>query len=67
MDGHRVYNVMQRVRQIFVPCSKLGNTAQNASVARRMETTDSTYDTSERPRRVIVPCRGKTTATTEIA
>ena len=66
-DGHHVYDVMQRVRQIFVPYDKLGNTAQNDSVARKMETTYSTYDTSERFTRVIVPCRGDTTATTEIA
>ena len=67
MDGHRVYNIMQRVTQFFFPYDKLENTAQDDSVARRKETSYSTCDTSERPPRVIVPCRGKTAATTEIA
>ena len=30
-NGHRVYDVMQRVRQIFVPYDKLRNTARDDS------------------------------------
>ncbi|XP_028414630.1 uncharacterized protein LOC114537738 [Dendronephthya gigantea] len=65
-DGHHVYDGMQRVRQIFVPYDKLGNTAQEDS-AKRMETNYSTYDTPERPPVVIAQCQGKTSSTTEIA
>ena len=56
VDGHHVYDVMQRVRQIFVPYDKLGNTAQDDS-AKRIKTSDSTYDTPERPPGVIVQCQ----------
>ena len=66
-DGHRIYDVMQRVRRTFVPYDKLGNTAQDDSVGKRMETSYSTYDTPERPPGVIVPYRGKTSLPTEIA
>ena len=66
-DGHRVYDVMQRVRQIFVPYDKLGNTAQDDSARRRVETSDSTYDTTERPPAVIVQCQGGTVPTKEFA
>ena len=55
-DGHHVYDVVQRVRQIFVPYDKLGNTAQDDS-AKRIKTSDSTYDTPERPLGVIVQCQ----------
>ena len=58
---------MQRVRQIFIPYDRLGNTAQDDSAGRRMETSDSTYDTPERPPAVIVQCEGETVPTTEIA
>ncbi|XP_028397378.1 uncharacterized protein LOC114521159 [Dendronephthya gigantea] len=52
-DGHHVYDVIQRDRQVFVPYDKLGNTPQVDSARRRMETSDSTYDTAERPLVVI--------------
>ena len=64
-DGHHVYDVMQRVRQIFVPYHKLGNTAQDDSSRTRVETSDSTYDTTERFPGVIV--QGETAPTTEMA
>ncbi|XP_028399018.1 uncharacterized protein LOC114522514 [Dendronephthya gigantea] len=51
-EGHHVYDVTQRVRQVFIPYDKLGNTAQDDS-AKTMETSDSTYDTPERPPVVI--------------
>ena len=44
-DGHHVYDVMQRVKQIFVPYDMLRNTAQEDLGEGRMETSDSTYDT----------------------
>ena len=66
-EGHRVYDVMQRVKQIFVPYDMLGNTAQEDSAERRMETSDTIYETSERPPAVIVQCQGKTAPTKEIA
>ena len=66
-NGHHVYDVMQRVRQIIVPYDKLGNTAQDDLDRRRMETSDSIYDTLERPSGFIVPCRGDTASATEIA
>ena len=53
-NGHNVYDVMQRVRQSFDSYDKLGNTAQDDSSRKRMETSDSTYDTTERPSGVIV-------------
>ena len=66
-NGYHVYDVMQRVKQIFVPCDKLGNTAQNDLDGRRVEASDSTYDTAERPPVVIVQFQGETAPTTEIA
>ena len=66
-DAHRVYDVMQRVRQIFVPYDKLGNAAQDDLEGRRVETSDSTYDTTERSPVVIVPCEKLPAPKTEIA
>ncbi|XP_028399009.1 uncharacterized protein LOC114522509 isoform X2 [Dendronephthya gigantea] len=50
--GRHVYDVTQHVRQVFIPYDKLGNTTQDDS-SKRMETSDSTYDTPERPPVVI--------------
>ncbi|XP_028399006.1 uncharacterized protein LOC114522508 isoform X2 [Dendronephthya gigantea] len=61
-EGHHVYDVTQRVRQVFIPYEKLGNTAQVDSAGRRMES-DLTYDTPERPPGVILPCPDQTTTT----
>ena len=65
-NGHHVYDVMQRVKQIFVPYDKLELTALDDSGGRRMETSDSTYDTPQRPAAVILPCADEI-STTEIA
>ena len=66
-NGHHAYDVIQRVKQIFVPYDKLGNAARGDSARRRMETSDSAYDTAERPPVVIVQCQGETVPTAEIA
>ena len=66
-NGHHVYDVMQRVRQIFVPYDKLRNTAQEDLDRRKVETNDLNYDTTERPPVVIVLSEKLTAPKTEIA
>ena len=66
-NGHHVYDVMQRVKQIFVPYDKLANIAQDDSPERRMETSDLAYDTPERPPVMIAQCQEETAPMTETA
>ena len=53
-DGHPAYDVMQRVKQNFVPYDKLENTVRDDLARRRLESSDPTYDAPERPPVAIV-------------
>ena len=54
--GRHLYNVMQRVRHVFIPYSKLSRETPVDSTESRVETSD-TYDTTERPQGATLPVR----------
>jgi hypothetical protein len=62
--GRHVYDVMQRVRQVFVPYNKLGNLQQGDSAGSGVER-NNTYSTLERPAAVILPTESENASTTE--
>ncbi|CAB4014749.1 coadhesin-like isoform X2, partial [Paramuricea clavata] len=53
--GRHVYDVMQRVRHVFVPYNKLGNLLQGDLVGSGVGRSNNTYRTMERPAAVILP------------
>ena len=55
--GRHLYNVMQRVRHVFIPYSKLSCKPPVNSNESGRETNDDTYDTTERHQGVILPVR----------
>ena len=62
--GRHVYDVMQRVRHVFVPCDKLGNLPQGDAAGSGVERND-TYSTMERPAAVILPTESENASTSE--
>ena len=62
--GRHVYDVMQRVRHVFVPYNKLGNLQQGDSAGSGVERND-TYSTMERPAAVILPTGSENASTSE--
>ena len=62
--GRHVYDVMQRVRHVFVPYNKLGNLQQGDSAGSGVERIN-TYSTMERPAAVILPTESENASTSE--
>ncbi|CAB3998077.1 Hypothetical predicted protein [Paramuricea clavata] len=62
--GRHVYDVMQRVRHVFVPYDKLSNLQQGDSAGSGVER-NNTYSTMERPAAVILPTESENASTTE--
>ena len=62
--GRHVYDVMQRVRHVFVPYNKLGNLPQGDSVGSGVER-NNTYSTMERPAAVILPTESENASASE--
>jgi hypothetical protein len=62
--GRHVYDVMQRVRHVFVPYNKLGNLQQGDSAGSEVER-NNTYNTMERPAAVILPTGRENASTSE--
>jgi hypothetical protein len=62
--GRHVYDVMQRVRHVFVPYNKLGNLQQGDSAGSEVER-NNTYSTMERPAAVILPTESENASTSE--
>ena len=62
--GRHVYDVMQRVRHVFVPYNKLGNLPQGDSAGSGVER-NNTYSTMERPAAVILPTESENATTSE--
>ncbi len=63
--GRHIYDVMQRVRHVFVPYNKLGNLREGDSAESGVVRSKKTYDTMERPAGVILPTRSENASTTE--
>jgi hypothetical protein len=63
--GHHVYDVMQRVRHVFVPYNKLGNLRQGDLVGSGVGRSNNTYSTMKRPAAVILPTESENESTTE--
>ena len=62
--GRHVYDVMQRVRHVFVPYHKLGNPPQGDSAGSGVER-NNTYSTMKRPAAVILPTESENASTSE--
>jgi hypothetical protein len=62
--GRHVYDVMQRVRHVFVPYDKLGNLPQGDAAGSGVER-NNTYSTMKRPALVILPTESENASTTE--
>ena len=63
--GRHVYDVVQRVRHVFVPYHKLGNLQQGDSSGSGVERINNTYSTMERPAAVILPTGSENASTSE--
>jgi hypothetical protein len=63
-SGRHVYDVMQRVRHVFVPYNKLGNLQQGDSAGSGVER-NNTYSTMKRPAAVILPTESDNASTSE--
>jgi hypothetical protein len=63
--GRHVYDVVQRVRHVFVPYHKLGNLQQGDSAGSGVERINNTYSTVERPAAVILPTESENASTSE--
>jgi hypothetical protein len=62
--GGHVYDVMQRVRHVFVPYNKLGKLQQGDSAGSGVER-NKTYSSMERPAAVILHTESENASTTE--
>jgi hypothetical protein len=63
--GRHVYDVMQRVRHVFVPYNKLSNLQQGDSAGSGVKRNNNTYCSMERPAAVILPTESENASTTE--
>jgi hypothetical protein len=63
--GRHVYDVMERVRHVFVPYNKLSNLPQGDSPGSGMRRCNNIYSTMERPVAVILPTGSENASTTE--
>ena len=63
--GRHVYDVMQRIRHVFVPYNKLGNLLQGDLVGSGVGRSNNTYSTMKRPAAVILPTESENESTTE--
>ncbi|CAB4004558.1 coadhesin-like isoform X2 [Paramuricea clavata] len=62
--GRHVYDVMQRVRHVFVPYNKLSNLLRRDSAGSEVERNNA-YSTLERSAAVILPTESENASTTE--
>ena len=62
--GRHVYDVMQRVRHVFVPYNKLGKLQQGDSAGSGVER-NKTYSSMERPAAVILHTESENASTTQ--
>ncbi|CAB4019964.1 Hypothetical predicted protein [Paramuricea clavata] len=62
--GRHIYDVMQRVRHVFVPYNKLSNLLRRDSAGSGVER-NNTYSTLERSAAVILPTESENASTTE--
>ena len=63
--GHHVYDVMERVRHVFVPYNKLGNQDHCDSTGSGVRRCNNTYSTMERPAAVLLPTESENASTSE--
>ena len=63
--GRHVYDVVQRVRHVFVPYHKLGNPQQGDSAGSGVGKSNNTYSTMERPAAIILPTESENASTSE--
>ena len=62
--GRHVYDAMIRIQHIFVPYDKLKNVRQTALHQIGTRSSNSAYDTMERPPIAILPSRSKVVSST---